>query len=235
MNNKYRYLVPNGITFASLTCGILSILLAATGEPKNLTAAGILILASYILDLFDGYTARRLQASSEFGLQLDSLVDMVSLGTAPAVLTFMHLQSEGLTGWWVWPFVIIVPLAGAFRLARFNLLPPKQTGNTDSMGLTISTGGATLALSVLTDLTIRGDYLPEWTFVLLMLVVSLLMVSTIAFPSFFWVFSGKRKRIVLISLLGASVFVTPFFHAWFIWNNAYLGLSLARAGYYKVR
>ncbi len=235
MNSKYRYLVPNGITFASLTCGILSILLSATGKSGNFIAAGALILASYVLDLFDGYTARRLKAASEFGLQLDSLVDMVSLGTAPAVLLFMHLRTEGLTGWWVWPFVILIPLAGAFRLARFNLLPPKKTGNTDSVGLTISTGGATLALAVLADVTQTTEMLPDWTFLPLALLVGLLMVSTIPFPSFFWIFSRKKTNIALISLFGVSIFTISFFPAWFLWNNAYLGLGIARAGFKKVR
>ncbi|MBE2198185.1 MAG: CDP-alcohol phosphatidyltransferase family protein [Anaerolinea sp.] len=232
MNSKYRYLIPNGITFVSLTCGILSILFSASG---HFMLAGSLVLASYILDLFDGYTARRLRAASEFGLQLDSLVDMVSLGTAPALLLFMHLQSVGMTGWWVWPFIIVVPLAGAFRLARFNLLPPKKSGNTDSVGLTISTGGATLALSVVADLSIPGAYLPEWTFVLLAFLISALMVSTIPFPSFFWIFARKEITIVLIFLFGITILMTPFFHAWFLWTIAYLGLSLVRAGYNQVR
>ncbi len=228
MNSKYRYLVPNGITFMSLTCGIVSILLSTTG---HLQAAGILILASYILDLFDGATARRLQAGSEFGLQLDSLVDMVSLGTAPAVLVFMHLSTEGMNMFWVWPFAILIPLAGAFRLARFNLLPPKETGNKDSVGLTISTGGATIALAVLSDLAWSSETIPDFYFIPLLGVISLLMVSTIAFPSFMWLFSGKRRSAILLLLFGTSLTQLPFFNAWFIWTNAYLGLSLARAGY----
>ncbi len=231
MNSKYRYLVPNGITFASLTCGIISILLSATG---SLEVAGGLILASYILDLFDGAMARKLKAGSEFGLQLDSLVDMVSLGTAPAVLVFMHLQAEGLTAVWTWPFIILIPLAGAFRLARFNLLPPKETGNTDSVGLTISTGGATLALAVLSDLALTGEYLPSYSFVILAVFVSLLMVSTIAFPSIHWVFSGRKKSVLVLSMLGISLIITPFFTAWFFWNNTYLGLALGRAGFRRL-
>ncbi len=231
MNSKYRYLVPNGITFASLTCGIISILLSATG---SLEVAGGLILASYILDLFDGAMARKLKAGSEFGLQLDSLVDMVSLGTAPAVLVFMHLQAEGLTAVWTWPFIILIPLAGAFRLARFNLLPPKKTGDTDSVGLTISTGGATMALAVLSDLALTGEYLPSYSFVILAVFVSLLMVSTIAFPSIHWVFSGRKKSALVLSMLGLSLIVTPFFTAWFFWNNTYLGLALGRAGYRRL-
>jgi CDP-diacylglycerol---serine O-phosphatidyltransferase len=231
MNSKYRYLVPNGITFTSLTCGIVSILLSATGSLK---VAGGLILASYILDLFDGAMARKLKAGSEFGLQLDSLVDMVSLGTAPAVLVFMHLQAEGLTAVWTWPFIILIPLAGAFRLARFNLLPPKKTGDTDSVGLTISTGGATMALAVLSDLALTGEYLPSYSFVILAVFVSLLMVSTIAFPSIHWVFSGRKKSAFVLSMLGISLIITPFFTAWFFWNNTYLGLALGRAGFRRL-
>ncbi len=231
MNSKYRYLVPNGITFISLTCGIVSILLSATDQFQP---AGILILASYILDLFDGAMARKLKAGSEFGLQLDSLVDMVSLGTAPAVLIFMHLRAEGLTMSWVWPFAVLIPLAGAFRLARFNLLPPKQTGNTDSVGLTISTGGATLALAVMSDLAIPSDSISDYWYILLLIAVSALMVSKIAFPSFVWVFSGRRKNAVILSLFGISLMITSFFSAWFFWTNAYLGISLARAGYKRL-
>ncbi len=233
MNSKYRYLVPNGITFASLTCGILSIMLSATGNPANFTAAGTLILTSYVLDLFDGYAARRLQATSAFGLQLDSLVDMVSLGTAPAVLLFAHLQTEGITAWWSYPFIISVPLAGAFRLARFNLLPPKKSGSSDSMGLTISTGGATIALAVLADISRNAEIVPDWSFLPLALLISLLMISTIPFPSFFWVFSRKERNLALISLFGVSIWTISFFPAWFFWNNAYLGISLARAGLKK--
>jgi CDP-diacylglycerol--serine O-phosphatidyltransferase len=232
MTNKYRYLIPNGITFASLTCGTISILLSATG---NLQPAGILILVSYVLDLFDGALARRLKAGSEFGLQLDSLVDMVSLGTAPAVLVFTHLEAEGLNMSWVWPFAVLVPLAGAFRLARYNLLPPKETSDIDSVGLTISNGGAVLALAVLSDLAWPGELTPHFLYIPLLAIVSLLMVSKISFPSMKWVFSGRRRNALLIVLVGTSLLQLPFLDAWFVWTNAYLGISLARAGYRTLR
>jgi len=228
MKSKYRYLVPNGITFASLTCGIISILLSAVG---NLEWAGALILTSYILDLFDGAAARRLKAGSEFGLQLDSLVDMVSLGTAPAVLIFMHLHAEGVPLAWVWPVVVAFPLSGAFRLARFNLLPAKESGSKDSHGLTISTGGATLALAVLADLATPIVNMPDIWFVPLTAVICILMVSKIPFPSFLWVFSSKRKNAILIACFAVSLMFLTFPNAWFFWNNTYLGVSIARAGY----
>lgn len=228
MNSKYRYLIPNSITLISLTCGIISILLSATG---NLNPAGALILASYILDLFDGAAARRFKAGSEFGLQLDSLVDMVSLGTAPSVLVFMHLYAEGVPMVWVWPVVVAFPLAGAFRLARFNLLPPKEGGSKDSMGLTITSGGATLALAVLADLATPIVNMPDIWFVPLVAIICGLMVSTIPFPSFLWVFSSKRKNALLIFLFGLSLLFFTFPNAWFMWHNTYLGVALARAGY----
>lgn len=229
MNSKYRYLVPNGITFISLACGLIAIFMAASGLYK---ASGIFIMISYILDLFDGASARYLKAGTEFGLQLDSLVDMVSLGTAPAILAFIYMRELGLPPILVWPASIMFPLAGAFRLARFNLLPAKTTGKHDSVGLTITAGGATVALSVLADLAPPLGFLPElgaFWFIPMMFGVSLLMVSRIPFPSFAGIFSSKRKNAFLIILFGISLMMTPLFNAWFFWNNTYLGVSLARA------
>ncbi|MCB8945001.1 MAG: CDP-alcohol phosphatidyltransferase family protein [Ardenticatenaceae bacterium] len=228
MNSKYRYLIPNGITFLSLTCGLISILLSANG---NFVPAGALILTSFVLDLFDGYSARVLKAGSEFGLQLDSLVDMVSLGVAPTVLAFKHIEAEGVPMVWVWPVCLFVALAGAFRLARFNLLPPKESGDKDSVGLTISSGGASIALAVLSDLAFPLIEIPDILYIPFLLIIAILMVSKVAFPSFFWVFSGRKRNMVLIALFAITIYQFTLFNAWFFWNNVYLGVSLARAGY----
>lgn len=228
MNSKYRYLIPNGITFISLTCGLVSILLSANG---NFIPAGALILASFILDLFDGFFARVLKAGSEFGLQLDSLVDMVSLGVAPTVLVFKHIETEGVPMIMVWPVCLSIALAGAFRLARFNLLPPKESGSKDSVGLTISSGGASIALAVLADLGRPVVTIHPFFYVPFLLVITLLMVSKIAFPSFFWVFSNKKRNALLIIAFAVTIYFFTFFNAWFFWNNVYLSISLARVGY----
>src|SRR5262245_50761888 len=95
MARNYRVLIPNGLTFLSLLSGMCAILLAAAtptaaDAPRYLWVAGLLILASYLMDWCDGALARTLHASTAFGLQLDSLVDMVSLGVAPAVLLFAY-------------------------------------------------------------------------------------------------------------------------------------------------
>jgi CDP-diacylglycerol---serine O-phosphatidyltransferase len=232
METKYRYIIPNGVTFMSLAAGFTAILAAATG---NLVWSGALILTSYILDLLDGTLARRLKAGSEFGLQLDSLTDIVSLGAAPAVLAFFYLQQAGITGWWVWPVVILFPLSGAYRLARFNLLPPK-TGQTDSVGLTISTAGAIIPLAVLSNNAMPGGLVPPIWFAPLMIGLCLLMVSRIPFPSLGQVLSRRRLNYLYLLLLGTTLvwFQWPVVTTWFVFTGGYLGVSLARAGYRTV-
>ncbi|MEW5986595.1 MAG: CDP-alcohol phosphatidyltransferase family protein [Chloroflexota bacterium] len=226
MTSRYRYLIPNAITFFSLACGVISILSSATGYVR---LGGILILTSYILDLFDGEVARRLKAGSAFGLQLDSLVDMVSMGTAPAVLVFFHLQGEGFNVAWAWPFVVMAPLAGAFRLARFNLGPAK-TSDSDSMGLTISTAGATLTLAVLSDLAVTEKFIPNVAFILLLVLLTGLMVSRIAFPPFTQVIGRRRSTVALLALFAISLIWLPFVNTWFLFTLGFVGFGLARAG-----
>jgi phosphatidylserine synthase len=130
--------------------------------------------------------------------------------------------------------VILVPFAGAFRLARFNLQPPKTTSHTDSVGLTISTGGALLALAVLSNLA--GAVVPSPVLYLGVIVgVSLLMVSTIAFPSLAGIFAGWRSTVVVLGLMGVSLVALSFFTAWLVWTSAYVGVAVVRAGVRRVR
>lgn len=232
MKSQYRYLIPNSITFTSLTCGIAAILLAATGQ---LVTAAILILASFILDLFDGASARYFNAGSAFGLQLDSLVDMVSLGTAPTVLAFMYLYlADVASTLFIGVLAVFFALAGAYRLARFNLMPPKASGRGDSAGLTISSAGATLALAVVSDMTILTLRLPAAWLMPIMVICGFLMVSRIPFPSFRGVFKGRRRIGVLLLLFTVTIAWATFGKAWHFWNTVYLGWGLARAGYLQI-
>ena len=228
--SKFRFLIPNLITFLSLACGIASIMLAGSGE---MMAAGILVLSSYILDLLDGEAARRLNAGTTFGLQLDSLVDMVSLGVAPPLLTFFHLQGEGgVSPYLLWPAIILYALAGAYRLARFNLLPVK-IGQTDSIGVTISTAGATITLAVLSDVANAEEVLANAFFIPLLLALGLLMVSRISFPSIVWLFSRWWVNLLYMAyfLIALMFLQLSLFHVWFLFNSGYLGLAIARAGF----
>jgi CDP-diacylglycerol---serine O-phosphatidyltransferase len=229
MNSKYRYLVPNGVTLVALACGIASILASATG---SLSWAGTLILISYFVDFLDGALARRLKAGSDFGVQLDSLADMVSLGTAPAILAFAYLQMQGFQGVWLVLFVMLFPLAGAFRLARFNLLPPK-TGRSDSIGLTISTAGAMLTLAILSNIAAAGSFFPDRILFPLILGLSLLMISHIQFPSTHAVFCRNKVNVLYLCFLGTLlvVFQLPLPHTFFLFTGGYVGFGVARAGY----
>ena len=150
------------------------------------------------------------------------------------VMNSYGIRVAGVSPWLCGPVVVLVPLAGAFRLARFNLLPPKTTSHTDSVGLTISTGGALLALAVLSNLA--GAVAPSPVLYLCVTVgVSLLMVSTIAFPSLAWLFAGWRTTGVVLGLMGVSLVGLSFFTAWLVWTSIYVGVALVRAGACRVR
>jgi len=231
MKHKLRYAVPNFITFLSLACGLGSILLSSQ---EYLVTAGILVLCSYVLDIWDGFTARKLNAQSSFGFQLDSLVDMVSLGIAPAVLVFHHLMARGLSIYWILPFVLLTALAGAFRLARFNLLPPKTSNPKDSIGLPITQSGGTMALAVLSDLSVKGLVLASGLYIPLLLILSVFMVSTISFPPSSWFFLTKVRISLFVIYVIVFLFILSFFTTWFILYLAYLAISTTRAFYLKL-
>ena len=230
--SNLKYLVPNGITFTSLVIGLGAILEAAE---ENLVLAGVMIFISYWLDMADGFTARKLNASSDFGLQLDSLVDMICFGTAPAVLVFQHLRLQGGNLGWIVPLVILYALSGAFRLARFNLLPAKTSSSKDSTGLAITQAGGTVVVGVLADLLRDGGLIPMWGYIPVMLVLSGMMVSTISFPPVTWFF--RNRWIGFTVLLGATVLVLLLstFAMLFILYLIYLLVTFLRMIYHRTR
>jgi CDP-diacylglycerol--serine O-phosphatidyltransferase len=204
---------------------MLALVLALEGE---LWYAGALILVGYLLDALDGILARRLGVSSDFGIQLDSIVDIVNFGAASAVLVTQHLRLGGLRGWPVWIPTLLFVMAGAFRLARFNLYAPM--GKTaETLGLTISTGGAFVTLAVLSDLSSGPGLLPAWTFIPLLIFVAGLMASRIRFPEFN---SMIRHRWASLGFLGACFLLTLFLRPVVIWfgvTTGYISFGLARA------
>jgi len=229
---KLKFLVPNSISFLSLTSGIGAIL---TASQEHLLLAGVMIIISYSLDMFDGLSARKLNAQSEFGLNLDSLTDMVSLGVAPSFLVFQHLRILGANLFWVVPVVSLVVLAGAFRLARFNTLPPKTTSNMDSVGLTISQSGATIVMAVLADNFHPSGFLPLFAYIPLLVILGLFMVSRIPFPPSQWFFKEHKQGWILLGSLLLLLFVLPLFSVWFIIYLVYLLISTVRALFFKLK
>lgn len=158
--------VPNLFTFANLACGILSLIMTFKG---NYTWACLFIIIAGLIDRYDGRVARFLQVSSEIGKELDSLADLVSFGVAPSILLFSlyNFMSFGIIGYFL---VVIFPIAGAYRLARYN----STQFNNVFMGVPITIAGVLLALYAL--LTINHNLNPALT-VLLMLLLSYLMIS----------------------------------------------------------
>src|SRR5262245_8794698 len=115
------YVYPSLITLGNLAAGVVSILFSTQ---DHLTSAACCIIAGIILDMLDGRVARWANATSEFGVELDSLCDVVTFGIAPAILIFqVALYPFGKPGYMI---AIFFAMTAALRLARFNLRA--QTG-----------------------------------------------------------------------------------------------------------
>ncbi len=225
--NTLRQYLPNLITFTALACGMSSIALAIEGQ---LNLAGVLILAGNLLDSIDGGVARRLGVSSEFGSQLDSLVDIIIFGGAGSVLVWQHLSETPLLRWPYWISGVIFVLACAYRLARFNLYTDEAKPN-ESLGLTTSTSGGYLALAVLADRAFEHHLFPDWIFPLLLIIVSLLMVSRIRFPELHVILRRRRMSFAILSTsVIAAFWLTPQLVGLGL-TTGYISFGLFRAGY----
>jgi len=142
------YPIPSLLTIGNLLCGFYAVVSLYYDE---FGAAAVAILLAAVLDLCDGGVARMTGSTSELGVQLDSLADLVSFGVAPAMLVHVWaLKPLSRVGWvleGMLPAALFVA-AGAFRLARFNI----QTGHLDKryfVGLPIPAAAATIATFVL--------------------------------------------------------------------------------------
>ncbi|MDX9883314.1 MAG: CDP-alcohol phosphatidyltransferase family protein [Prolixibacteraceae bacterium] len=122
--------VPNFVTTLNLVSGTLAVFFGADGQ---LGWAAVFIFAAAVFDFCDGFAARLFHAYSDIGKELDSLADLVSFGLAPATIVFAMLELtlfgvnrpifeiEATPGQWIVLFTsLLIPVAGAFRLAKFN-------------------------------------------------------------------------------------------------------------------
>ena len=110
------FLLPSLFTAGNLFCGVFAILFAFHGEHRR---AALLIVAANLLDGVDGVVARLTHTTSQFGVEFDSLADVVSFGVAPAVLAYVF----ALAPWGTWGGLgaALFAVCGALRLARFNV------------------------------------------------------------------------------------------------------------------
>ncbi|MGQ9920250.1 MAG: CDP-diacylglycerol--serine O-phosphatidyltransferase [Desulfobacca sp.] len=197
---KFRgiYILPNLITTASLFAGFYAIIEAING---NFEVAAMAVLVSLILDGLDGRVARMTHSSSNFGVQYDSLADLVAFGVAPALIVyFWALQPFGRYGW-VAAFLFVV--CGALRLARFNV----QIGEFDPRyfnGLPIPAAATMVAMIILMYQEL-GEWAPtrHGLIVGMIYVLSFLMVSNIKYYSFkkFELFQRKPFPVLVAAVL----------------------------------
>ncbi|AEF94196.1 CDP-diacylglycerol/serine O-phosphatidyltransferase [Desulfotomaculum nigrificans CO-1-SRB] len=165
--------IPSLFTLGNLVFGVFALVLAL-GEQYNRGA--LMILMAGVMDFLDGKVARKLQVSSDFGKELDSLADLVSFGVAPAILAYaLNLSDLGYMGLGI---SLAFVMCGALRLARFNV----TTFSGSFMGVPITAAGAIVAILVL--ITNNQLPLPVLALPLVMLLLSGLMVSKLKVPKF---------------------------------------------------
>ncbi len=168
--------IPNIITMMNLILGMAAVLLTYEG---SFSSAAILVLIGMVCDGLDGRLARLLHAESLFGKELDSLSDVITFGVAPAFIMYAAvLRNFGTIGVIV---AIAFPVAGAFRLARFNL---DTVARSYFEGLPITAAGGILAA-----FTLYYGLIPMVLMPYLTALLAILMVSRTHYPNF------KRVRL----------------------------------------
>lgn len=210
---KTLFLLPNMITLASIFCGFDSMRLSARASgPDDFYRASILLVFAMLFDTLDGRVARLTKTQSAFGLQIDSIADVVSFGAAPALMVYQwSLRQAGTVGL-VCSFLFLG--AGAVRLARFNVLTMGEGGAPTKpgkyvLGLVIPGAAGILVSLVLANHAIGGDLSSAryvWPLAGLTVFLSCLMVSSIKFRSFKDItFNGRTIAFVLFIVASSTV------------------------------
>jgi CDP-diacylglycerol--serine O-phosphatidyltransferase len=199
------FLLPSLLTTGNLFCGFLALLLTVQGR---YTEAAISIFVAMVMDLLDGRVARLMKATSQFGVEYDSLADVVSFGVAPAFLMYSFaLTKLGRPAWFA---AFLFAICGALRLARFNVF----TGVADKRfftGLSIPAGAGVLCSSIVFVNTMEQH--PRAVLVAMAVgtyLVALLMVSTFKYWSFKeigWV-QRHPAQTLLVVVLGVMIVAT---------------------------
>ncbi len=207
------YLLPSFFTLLNLVLGFWAIVKGLEGDFK---AAAFAIYFAVILDGLDGRIARLLKHESEFGKEFDSLSDVVTFGTAPAVLTFQWgLKEVDRIGWFIALFYLA---CGAMRLARFNVRA-KVIDSRYFIGLPIpAAAGVVVSLLAITN---YNNYTLPLVAVSL-LVTAFLMISTIKYPSFKQEnLKTKKSFKVLVPILGV-IFLLIYEPLYFFVTSAFV-------------
>jgi CDP-diacylglycerol--serine O-phosphatidyltransferase len=202
------FLLPNLLTTGGLLCGFYSVIASMRGD---FVIAALAIIAANVFDVLDGRVARVTRSTSAFGMQYDSLSDLVAFGVAPGILVYRWaLEPWGTVGWLAASLYVT---CGALRLARFNVqFQPAQKRH--FVGLPIPAAAEVIALTVLLYFHVFASMHTSFRhLVVLVMVYALagLMVSNVRYFSFkeidlhrrqpFWVLIAS---IILLKILIAE-------------------------------
>lgn len=202
------FILPNAFTMASIFCGTYAILHTVMHSgPEALYHSAIAVFFAGFFDMFDGRVARMTKTQSEFGMEFDSLADVISFGVAPAVIVYR---------WALWPIgplgilsVTCFAACGAIRLARFNVLARRPSTSPDYfVGLPIPIAASMLVALVVAHFRLF-EGLPVTRHILviaLVLLLAFLMVSSVSFWTFKNVKFG-RKTIYFLFIAALALFI----------------------------
>jgi CDP-diacylglycerol--serine O-phosphatidyltransferase len=196
------YILPNLLTTGNLLCGFWAII---SVFQERFYFAAVAILLAAVFDVFDGKVAKLSGATSKFGMQYDSLADLVSFGMAPALLAFSWaLRPYGKFGWLA-AFLFVA--CGAIRLARFNVLA--SSGETKYFkGLPIPVAAAMIAFTILLYFQlIETGWVKDIVILVMIYILAFLMVSNIRYFSFKELDLAKRKPFSIFIFVVLSLIV----------------------------
>jgi CDP-diacylglycerol--serine O-phosphatidyltransferase len=225
------FLLPNLFTASSIFAGVFSIISAVDGRYE---LAAWMILLSLLFDGLDGRVARLTHTCSRFGVEFDSLADIIAFGAAPAMLIYFYAGHDfGRFGIIASALFVIF---GAIRLARFNVTTAKIEPSV-FIGVPIPTAAVFTALSVL--LFEKYAALASWQIIIPIeaLLMSLLMVSNIRYPSFKKVnlhAMHVTRMLVLVLVVASLIFLYPiegfalFFVLYVVYGPLRAGMHLYR-------
>lgn len=202
--SNIAYILPNLFTAASCFFGILSVISSFSSDFEK---SMIYIFISLLLDGLDGRVARLTHTTSEFGVEFDSLCDLVAFGVAPAILFYCSIGIEyGRPGILASALFVVF---GAIRLARFNVTTMTNEPNV-FIGLPIPMAAITAVSWI--ALYLKFEFSVGSLYTIFIILLSLLMVSNIRYPSFKVISFDKtkiKKALVLAILLLALLYIRP--------------------------
>jgi len=217
-NHRLRrgvYLLPSAFTVGNLLCGFYAVLATVKGGIVDLDYAARAIGFAIVFDAFDGFVARATHTNTEFGKQFDSLADMVSFGIAPAILAYTWgvrtiAQSDIPEARHIYDLAWVVSLAFAlccaWRLARFNVhgMAP-ASGLRYFVGMPVPAAAGMIAAVVHYWMVPIDDWRWSAAWLIVVLLLASLMVSTIRYASFKGLPWGRRQHSLIIVAVGLLV------------------------------